>query len=127
MKRPSLALSLLLSIGGCAVSRPVETMESYRALGQEPGWTLQIGNGRLLYTGDYGETHMDLPAPAPQAIANGRRYVAADGRQRLTAEVILTLCHDAMSGHAYADTVRIVADGKSVNGCGGERLPAKDM
>jgi uncharacterized membrane protein len=117
---------MLVAITGCAVSRPVEPKESYRAMGQEPGWSLQIGNGRLLYTGDYGETTIDLPAPSPQPIANGRRYAAMGQGHRIIADIIHTLCHDGMSGHAYSDTVRLVADGNALQGCGGQRLPAQD-
>jgi uncharacterized membrane protein len=36
------------------------------------------------------------------------------------------LCRDAMSGRAFADRVKIVADGRTVEGCGGARQPAQD-
>lgn len=38
----------------------------FRAIGQEPGWTLDLDQGRWMrFIGDYGKTHVLMPAPVP--------------------------------------------------------------
>jgi uncharacterized membrane protein len=89
----------------------------YTARGQEPGWLLTIADGAIDYQGNYGEKKIRLPAPPPTATANGRRYVT----ERLIIEITNSRCNDAMSGHGYADQVKVIADGETYEGCGGER------
>ena len=109
-----------LLLGACATA---PTPAAYRAIGQEPGWTLTIADGRMLYVGDYGETRIDVAAPEPRTSFNGHRYETA----RLTVDVTHGRCNDAMSGRGYADQVLVIAGGKSVRGCGGERRPEWDQ
>lgn len=116
------AYILLAALAACAypaaVTPPPDPgQEQYRALGQEPGWILTIANGRIDYQGDYGETKINVARPEPRTTFNGHRYETP----RLTVDVTHTRCNDAMSGHGYADTVMVIADGKTVRGCGGER------
>jgi heat shock protein HslJ len=89
------------------------------ALGTEPGWTLEITPGRLNYAGDYGETKIIVPNPGAKPSFNGERYVTP----RLTVDVTHAACSDGMSDRRYADTVTVIADGKTVKGCGGAILP----
>jgi uncharacterized membrane protein len=118
---------MLAAAAACAypavTTPPAAQHETYRALGQEPGWALLIANGRMDYTGDYGETRITAPRPDPRTTFNGHRYESP----RLTVDVTHGRCNDAMSGHGYADTVTVTADGKTVRGCGGERRPDWDM
>ncbi|HWH22355.1 MAG TPA: hypothetical protein VNT25_03555 [Allosphingosinicella sp.] len=100
-----------------AVTTEAPNQEIYRALGQEPGWTLLIANGRIEYNGDYGETKIVVPRPDPRTTFNGHRYETT----RLTVDVTHGRCNDVMSGHGYSDQVMVIADGKTVRGCGGER------
>jgi heat shock protein HslJ len=79
--------------------------------------------GRIDYVGDYRETRINVARPDPRASFNGHRYETP----RLIVDVTHTRCNDAMSGHGYADTVVVTADGKVVNGCGGTRRTDWDM
>ena len=106
-----------------AVTTPPPEGENYRALGQEPGWTLTIANGRIDYVGDYGETRISVARPDPRPSINGRRYET----QRLTVDITYTRCNDTMSGHGYEHTVMVIADAGTVHGCGGERRPDWDV
>ena len=119
----------ILLAGAAACAYPAATTpvpgtvrENYRAVGQEPGWIVTIANGRIDYAGDYGETKINVARPDPRTTFNGHRYETP----RLTVDVTHTRCNDAMSGHGYADTVMVIADGKTVRGCGGERQPQFD-
>jgi uncharacterized membrane protein len=110
-----------LLLAGCATV-PGVANESYFARGQEPGWTVTIADGRIAYLGDYGETRITVARPHPRPTFNGLRY----GTARLTVDVTYVRCNDAMSGHGYAHQVLVTADGKTVQGCGGERRPDWD-
>lgn len=98
---------------------PGEQPAAYIALGTEPGWTLEISPARLNYDGDYGETKIIVPNPGAKPSMNGRIYAT----DRLSVVIKQAPCSDGMSDRRYADSVRIVADGKTLQGCGGKILP----
>src|SRR3546814_5572240 len=88
-----------------AATNPPPGEESvYRALGQEPGWTVTITGERIDYAGDYGETRITVPRPDPRATFNGHRYET----ERLIVDATHVRCNDTMSGHGYADTVMVI-------------------
>jgi heat shock protein HslJ len=89
----------------------------YRALGQEPGWTVTITEERIHYVGDYGETRITVPTPDPRTTFNGHRYET----KRLIVDITHDRCNDVMSGHGYGDTVMVIVDGETFYGCGGKR------
>jgi uncharacterized membrane protein len=97
--------------------------ERYSALGQEPGWSLRIGGGRIDYSGNYGEVKINVARPEPRPSANGRRYVTP----RLTVEIAYARCNDAMSGFGFEHRVTVIADGETYKGCGGARKAEWDM
>lgn len=100
-----------------AVTTPHPEPESYRAVGQEPGWTVTIAQGRIDYVGDYGETRISVARPEPRPSFNGRRYETA----RLIVDITYSPCNDAMSGQGYEHQVLVIADGSTVRGCGGRQ------
>ncbi|SEH14230.1 Heat shock protein HslJ [Sphingopyxis sp. YR583] len=102
---------------------PGEQPAAYMALGTEPGWTLEITPSRLNYDGDYGETKIMVPNPGAKPSFNGERYVT----DRLTVDITHSECSDGMSDRRYRDTVTVVADGKTVKGCGGKILPPTEL
>ncbi len=112
----------VLLAAACATATPPVPADRYFARGQEPGWTVTIANGRIDYLGDYGETRIAVPRPDPRPSFNGLRYET----QRLIVDITYSRCNDAMSGHGYAHQVLVIADGRSVQGCGGERRPDWD-
>lgn len=121
---PLIALPLVLA--GCAASGTPQTpgekpapAGTYMAVGTEPGWTLEITPERLNYAGDYGETKIAVPNPGATPSMNGETYAAG----RLAVVIKHAPCSDGMSDRRYADTVRVIADGKRVQGCGGKILP----
>ncbi len=116
-----LRVSFALLLAGCATA-PAPPGESYVARGQEPGWIVTVADERIAYLGDYGETRITVPRPDPRPTFNGLRYETL----RLTVDITYVRCNDAMSGHGYAHQVLVIADGKSVRGCGGERRPDWD-
>ena len=130
MPKPLTALPLCLALGACmpAAQSPPEVPPAlpaveppaiaYMALGTEPGWTLEITPTRLNYDGDYGETKIMVPNPGAKPSLNGRTYVT----DRLSVVIKNAPCSDGMSDRRFADTVRVIAGGRTLHGCGGTIL-----
>lgn len=100
-----------------AIARGVD----FRALGQEPGWSLDIDrDGRTIYAGDYGTDTLAAPTPE-SAIAidstAGTLILRADGRE-MRVRITRRECHDTMSGEAFTHAVALVVDGRELSGCG---------
>ena len=129
MIRIALTAASLLALAACAPAAetppqgPGDQPAAYMALGTEPGWTLEITPSRLNYDGDYGETKIIVPNPGAKPSANGRTYTT----DRLSVVVQQAPCSDGMSDRRYADSVRVVADGKALRGCGGKILPPETL
>ncbi len=93
----------------------------FRAVGQEPGWQLEIRNGsemRLTY--DYGKGTAVTPAPRTQLDAQtGTRTLHAQTEAHdLRVEIVPVACSDSMSGKAFAATVTVTLNGRTFRGCG---------
>jgi heat shock protein HslJ len=125
MIRIALPAASLLALAACAPAAETppqgagEQPAAYMALGTEPGWTLEITPSRLNYDGDYGETKIMVPNPGAKPSTNGRTYTT----DRLSVVIKPAPCNDGMSDRRYSDSVRVVADGKALQGCGGKILP----
>lgn len=126
MKRaPLLAITLLAA---CSPNSPPKdpappTADNYRAVGTEPGWTVTITPNQIEYLGDYGEKRISTPRPEPRTTFNGHRYEAKTEAHTLVVDVTHAQCNDGMSDRVYPDSVVVIADGKTVKGCGGATIP----
>ncbi len=118
---PLLAMSALAACAPAAEppQGPREQPAAYMALGTEPGWTLEITDARLNYIGDYGETRIVVPNPGTGLDPHFRSYTT----DRLRITIIRSICSDGMSDRRYGERVTVIADGKTVTGCGGKILP----
>jgi heat shock protein HslJ/uncharacterized membrane protein len=119
---PLLAISALTACAPAAETPPQgpgDQPAAYMALGTEPGWTLEITPSRLNYDGDYGETKIMVANPGAKPSLNGRTYVT----DRLSVVIKNAPCSDGMSDRRFADTVRVIAGGRALHGCGGKILP----
>jgi len=91
---------------------------AFRAIGQEPGWLLEIteGKGFLLVT-DYGSNRNNYEFVEPQVDVDARRtrYVLSEGP---VIEIRGESCTDTMSGESFAVTVTIVLPEQALRGCG---------
>ncbi len=88
-----------------------------RAVGNEPGWHVEIGEGQLRVVTDYGARQADHPLPAPQRIAGGWRY-RIDGGPSVTLHE--RLCHDNMTGMPYPMVARLDEGERTLHGCAGD-------
>lgn len=86
----------------------------YKAVGNEPGWSLTVRPARMDYSGDYGEVNIAEPTPPNFRPAHG---TYRSGKLQVT--ISAGPCSDGMSDLIYRQTVRVTADGRTVSGCGG--------
>jgi uncharacterized membrane protein len=96
----------------------------FRAIGQEPGWVLEITDGESIdFVGDYGEWHVATPAPPPETPGPDDRTYYRIRTDAHTVDIVIepTPCQDTMSGEPFPSTVRVTVDGRSFHGCG--RVP----
>ena len=114
---------LIASLCGCAGGTgQFGGREVYQALGHDPGWLLTIDRGRMKFATSTPKTLIEVTQPVPETTARGRRY----GTNDLRLETWSQPCNDARSGVAFAETVRVSANGTDYHGCGGKRVPTLD-
>jgi heat shock protein HslJ len=101
--------------GGYGPPPPQIGTAFYHAVGEESGWTLDIGPREMRFSGPYGEG--PIVQPTPRAINGfaGEIYQTP----RLNVNVVHGQCRDGMSGRAWPDKVQVRADSRSFEGCGG--------
>lgn len=97
----------------------------FRAVGQEPGWLLEIdAGGYIELLLDYGETRIRTPISAPRVDPKTRTTtystVAPFSPLALTVTVEERTCYDGMSGEGFtaAVEVRFGGSGATYTGCG---------
>ena len=92
----------------------------FRAIGQEPGWVLELDAGHALrFAGDYGASR--LFAPLPEAVFDEpgvARYVVADGDSMFVVTVRPAGCQDVMSGEAFTHQASVRTRTGELRGCG---------
>jgi uncharacterized membrane protein len=89
----------------------------FRAVGNEPGWSLEIiaGNRMLLIT-DYGASRVELPLPKPYVNQTNRKTRWDTGE--LIVEITGRPCRDSMSGEIFESEVSVQWQGRMLSGCG---------
>lgn len=95
---------------------------TFRAIGQEPGWSVEIYPTRALrFSGDYGRTLVVTPLPDPQFDSTGAvTYHARTEAHELRVTLVETPCRDAMSGTGFSHSATVHLDGREMQGCGRE-------
>lgn len=93
----------------------------FRAVGQEPGWALDLAEGRWIrYVGDYGATRAYAASPRQVrgATEGSVVYDAEPEGRALRVEIRQAPCRDAMSGQSFTHVVTVRLDTSTVKGCG---------
>jgi len=92
----------------------------YRGLGNEPGWTLEIGPGSVLtWITGYGEERHEYPDVRVNGDdATGFDYTATDAAGEIKVTVKRAPCQDDMSGEPFDHQFTVTAGGKELRGCG---------
>lgn len=91
----------------------------FRAVGNEPGWYLELQRGRqLLFVEDHGMRRVLIPDPVEETGEGVRSYHGVNGSDQLQVEVVERFCSDSMSGERYPGRVTVTLNGKHFSGCG---------
>ncbi len=92
---------------------------AFRAIGQEPGWLLEIVNGEeILLITDYGQTRNSYSYVEPVVYQEERRTQYVLQSYGVTVEIRGQRCTDVMSGEVFAVSVSIIMTDKRLEGCG---------
>ena len=91
----------------------------FRAVGQEPGWFIEIDHERSIrLVWDYLEREATMPAVRPVTAVGRTTYAATNGTQHVNVVIDERRCNDVMSGDPYPTTVVVTIDGRELRGCG---------
>jgi uncharacterized membrane protein len=91
---------------------------AFRAIGQEPGWLLEITNGEeILLVTDYGKNKNSYPYVEPREDQAARKTVF---QVNDSTSVLIEgkPCNDTMSGESFEVTVTVTQGEKTLKGCG---------
>lgn len=112
----------MLELAGVAQPecRLVSERPLFRAVGNEPGWRLDVRADGLSLLLDYGDTHVFAPSPLVVDGAGMRSYEAVSAGGPLTAVVFERYCADSMSGMPHPKTVEVRWQDRVLKGCGGD-------
>lgn len=99
----------------------------FRAVGQEPGWVLEIEDSRITLVTNYGADEVVTPVPEPVVEGTSRTttWHAVTEANDLHIESREEPCADTMSGERFSMTVTVTLNGTTYDGCGRmlDRLP----
>ena len=91
---------------------------AFRAIGQEPGWLLEIKNGEeILVVTNYGQNRNLFPYVDPREDKAARKtvfQVDADSSVLIEGKP----CRDSMSGESFDTTVTVTLGEQVFKGCG---------
>ena len=91
----------------------------FRALGQEPGWLLEIiPDQKLIFISDYGQDTLTTQQYQLQKSDGERIYSAEVENRSLNVSAKENRCTDIMSGFEFPKTVTVSLDDKTYSGCG---------
>jgi uncharacterized membrane protein len=92
---------------------------AFRAIGQEPGWLLEITNGtEILLVTDYGQNRNSYPYVEPVVYQEERRTQYVLESYGVTVEIRGQRCTDVMSGEEFEVSVSIIMTDRRLEGCG---------
>lgn len=91
----------------------------FRAVGNEPGWLLDLYADRLELSYNYGNDNVAAALPAPTYPVEGQtRYDVATQRGPLAIVIQRYPCQDVMSGEMFPARVTATIGGRTLEGCG---------
>jgi uncharacterized membrane protein len=91
----------------------------FRAVGQEPGWSLEVdyqGSMTLLY--DYGERELTAASPALTHVSGRSTLELSTESGPVQVTIEDRPCSDAMSGQRFPSTVIVDIGDRRLEGCG---------
>ena len=93
----------------------------FRAVGNEPGWVLEISNqADILFITNYGQSRHAFASTNVSSATQGltTMYEARNDQERIEIKLTATRCGDTMSDEKFPVTVNVLLNQKEFNGCG---------
>jgi len=87
------------------------------ARGNEPSWSVEVGEARVTWRQPGSPQEVDLGAPQTQDAEGAVHYHAAANGHQLELLIDSQSCRDSMSGEYFAYAAKATLDGKEFNGC----------
>ncbi|MFC4728282.1 YbaY family lipoprotein [Coralloluteibacterium thermophilus] len=97
-----------------------------RALGQEPGWVADVGEGgapRLALQLDYGTRQLDVPAAEVARDGAVTTYRGTAGDTSVVLRIVEAACEDVMSGEPFPARAELEVEGRQLAGCARRLAP----
>lgn len=94
---------------------------SFRAVGQEPGWVVELyPDQRIHVLADYGTVEFDAPwaEPVPDEEEESVVYTTSTPEHSVRMIVTEVPCTDTMSGEGFTHAVVLELDERVLYGCG---------
>ena len=94
---------------------------NFRAVGNEPGWVLEIREGdRLDLSYDYGQASLSVPITETRSDADSRTttFSGSSGGRSMVVRLTGEGCSDTMSDETFPTRVQIEFDDRKLSGCG---------
>src|SRR5690606_38962826 len=91
---------------------------TFRALGNEPAWNLEIFPDRLVMVTNLGADRTELAHDGPTVDGARTTYRAAVGESEITAVIERRACTDTMSGEPFGTAVTVTFGEETLCGCG---------
>jgi heat shock protein HslJ/membrane-bound inhibitor of C-type lysozyme len=92
----------------------------FRAVGQEPGWRLDIDGAAARLTLGMGADVIGATLPEARITRSTRSYKAESSAGPMTVVITEQRCADSMSGMPHPAVVQVGVRGQVFKGCGGE-------
>jgi uncharacterized membrane protein len=93
----------------------------FRAVGNEPGWVLEISNqANILFITNYGQSRHAFAGAGVSSATQGLTtiYEARNDQDRIEIKLTATRCGDTMSDEKFPVTVKVLLNQNEFNGCG---------
>ncbi len=93
----------------------------FRAVGNEPGWHLEISDGeKIVFVTDYGTARYTFAAPEPELdpAARTTTYRIRDRNHILIVVIEGRPCSDTMRDEEFGAVVTVTLDARRLTGCG---------
>src|SRR5690606_1761116 len=91
---------------------------TFRALGNEPSWNLEIHPDRLVMVTNLGADRVELAHGGPVVEDPRTTYRAAAGGAALVAVIERRPCADSMSGEPFEAVATVTSGSETYRGCG---------
>ena len=91
---------------------------TFRALGNEPAWYVEIFPERLAIVTELGTNRAELPHGGPVVDGGRTTYRAAADSREATVVVERRACADTMSGEGFEAAATVTFENRTLTGCG---------